>query len=346
MAICGSRPPLALNSMVAPVAGLQALPGLDASRYARSPLHADTCAWVEKNCYTDVWIELVHSLGLEPTAMLAMTVAVDFEGDQWTFFKPPHDELRQLYGIDVQELTVWQSLLEHAQEHLAAGKMISTESDAFWLPDTAGTDYRRQHTKSTIVLANIDVAQQRLGYFHNTGYFELSGEDFRQLFRIDLPHDPGFMPLYAELVRTDRLVKRSDSELRQLAQGFFLAHLARRPVDNPVRRFQQRFERELTRMQKADLGRYHLWAFATTRQLGAAFELAASHVLWAWPQPNTDAGRAAAAFDQIAKGSKTLILKAARAVNSGRPLEATALFDEMATAWDAGMGAASRLVRT
>jgi hypothetical protein len=234
MARCGSRPPLALNTMVAPMAGLQALPGLDASSYVRSPLHADSCAWVEKNCYVDVWIELLHSLGLEPTAALSMTVAVDFEGDQWTFFKPPHDELRDLYGIDVQELTVWRTLLDHAQEHLAAGKMISTESDAFWLPDTAGTDYRRQHTKSTIVLANIDVAQQRLGYFHNTGYFELAGEDFRQLFRVDLPHDPQFMPLYAELVRTDRVAKRSDAELRQIARKFLVSHLVRRPVDNPL----------------------------------------------------------------------------------------------------------------
>jgi Domain of unknown function (DUF1839) len=345
MAVCGSRPPLALNTMVAPMAGLQALPGLDASSYVHSPLHADSCAWVEKNCYVDVWIELLHSLGLEPTAALSMTVAVDFEDDQWTFFKPPHDELRALYGIDVQELTVWRTLLEHAQEHLAAGKLISTESDAFWLPDTAGTDYRRQHTKSTIVLANIDVAQQRLGYFHNTGYFELTGEDFRQLFRVDIPHDPAFMPLYAELVRTDRVVKRSDAELRRIARGYLLSHLTRRPVDNPLRRFQQRFERELPRMQQKDLGQYHLWAFATIRQLGAAFELAGSHVQWAWPQPNADASQAATAFDQIAKVSKTLILKAARAVNSGRPLEASALFDEMAHAWERAMVAAMRLAQ-
>ena len=52
-------------------------------------------AWVEKNCYVDVWIELLHALGLEPLAMLAFTVAVDFEGDQWTFFKPSHDDLRR-----------------------------------------------------------------------------------------------------------------------------------------------------------------------------------------------------------------------------------------------------------
>jgi len=41
-------------------------------------------------------------------------VAIDFEGDQWTFFKPPHEDLKALYGIDVQELYVWRPLLEHA----------------------------------------------------------------------------------------------------------------------------------------------------------------------------------------------------------------------------------------
>jgi hypothetical protein len=95
--------------------------------------------------------------------MLPFVAAIDFEGDQWTFFKPPHGELRDLYGIDVQELNVWRPLLEHALEHLAAGKLISTEADAFWLPDTSGTDYRRQHTKSTIVLNDLDLANRTPG---------------------------------------------------------------------------------------------------------------------------------------------------------------------------------------
>lgn len=79
--------------------------------------------------------------------MLPFTLAVDFEGDQWTFFKPSLEELRDLYGIDVQELTIWRPLIEHAVEQLSAGKFISTEADAFWLPDTAGTDYRIERSQ-------------------------------------------------------------------------------------------------------------------------------------------------------------------------------------------------------
>src|SRR5581483_3831972 len=192
---------LALSTAAGAIDGLAAIKGLDASTYTRDVLHAESCAWVEKNCYVDIWIEVVHALGLETRAMLPFVAAIDFEGDQWTFFKPPHGELRELYGIDVQELNVWRPLLEHAQEYLCAGKLISTEADAFWLPDTSGTDYRRQHTKSTIVLNDLDLPNRRLGYFHNAGYYQLEGEDFARTFRLDLPPDPTFMPLFAEVVR-------------------------------------------------------------------------------------------------------------------------------------------------
>src|SRR3954471_11559638 len=113
------------------------IPELNSADYARHVLHTDASVWTEKNCYADLWIELLHALKLEPMAMLPFTITIDFEGDQWTFFKPSHDELYELYGVDVQELTVWQPLLEHAKEQLSAGKLVSTEADAFWLPDTA-----------------------------------------------------------------------------------------------------------------------------------------------------------------------------------------------------------------
>src|SRR5262245_43825106 len=160
---------------------------------------------------------------------MPFTAAIDFEGDQWTFFKPPHDELRDLYGIDVQELNVWRPLLDHAIEHLGAGRLISTEADAFWLPDTSGTDYRRQHTKSTIVIADLDVEQRRLGYFHNAGYFLLEGEDFAKTFRLDVAPDPTFMPLFAESVRIERLVRLPEADLVERSVQLWRRHLARVP---------------------------------------------------------------------------------------------------------------------
>ena len=318
------------------------LKGLDPASYARSVLHAESCVWVEKNCYVDIWIEVIHALGLEPRAILPFVAAIDFEGDQWTFFKPPHAELTDLYGIDVQELNVWRPLLEHALEHLAAGKLISTESDAFWLPDTSGTDYRRQHTKSTIVLNEIDLEARTLGYWHNAGYYKLEGEDFARTFGLDQPRDPAFMPLFAELIRTDRVIQRPATELAAMSCDLWRRHLGRRPSDNPVRRFQERFERDLPAIQDKGLGYYHAWAFGSTRQLGAAFELAALNLKWLTAQGRAGLEPATAAFEQLAASNKTFILKGARATNSRKAFDGAALFDAMADAWQNGLDSLRR----
>ncbi|MDB4969836.1 MAG: hypothetical protein JWN44_5525 [Myxococcales bacterium] len=310
------------------------LPHLDASAYQRHTLHADDRVWVEKNCYVDIWIEVLHALGLDPVAMLPFVAALDFEGDQWTFFKPPHDELRDLYGLDVSELNVWRPLAEHAQLHLGDGKLISTEADAFYLPDTAGTDYQRQHTKTTIVIQEFDLERQRLGYFHNAGFYALEGDDFVQLFRVGMPHDPTFMPLFAELIRVDRLVRRPAAELRSRARELLRRHLAHRPTDNPVLRFGARFQHDLPWVTDKGLAFYHSWAFATVRQLGAAFELLSLHLAW-HEDPSLEP--AVEAFAKLSQSAKAFILKAARAVNGKRALDASAMFDEMAASWQSGM---------
>jgi hypothetical protein len=311
---------------------------LDATNYRRHMLHADDRVWVEKNCYVDIWIETIHAAGCEPMAMLPFVVSLDFEGDQWTFFKPKHDELWDLYGIDVQELNCWRPLLEHAQEHLGAGKLISVEADAWWLPDTSGTDYRRQHTKSTIVLNDLDASARRLGYFHNAGYYALEGEDFVKLFRVGAPPDPTFMPLFAETIRFDRLARRPADELRSMARAILAKHVSRRPTDDPVARFGKRFAADLPWITGEGLAFYHAWAFATVRQLGAAAELAAAHVEWL---ADPALAPAIASFTTVSQSCKAFILKAARAVNAKRALDAGAkfgeMFDEMAAAWQAGL---------
>jgi hypothetical protein len=320
-------------------ARIAVLPELDASTYERHLLHAEDRVWVEKNCYVDIWIEALHALGCDPMAMLPFVVAIDFEGDQWTFFKPPHEELRGLYGLDVQELNVWRPLIEHAREHLGAGKLISTEADAFWLPDTHGTDYRRQHTKTTIVLNDLDLDHHRLGYFHNAGYFAVDGEDFDRLLRIGAAPDPTYMPLFAELIRSDRIVRRDPARLRAMSAELLRTHVARRPTENPVVRFGRRFDRDLAWLTAEGLAFYHAWAFATVRQLGAAAELAALYVRWLGAPEVAAAG---ASFDQISNAAKALILKGARAVNGKRPLDASALFAEMAGAWERAMDLLTR----
>lgn len=306
-------------------AEVQVIEGVDAREHVPHALHSGESDWPEKNCYADLWIELLHALKLEPLAMLGHTIAVDFEGDQWTFFKPPHGELRELYGIDVQEMTVWRPLQEHVVEHLAAGKLVSTEADAWWLPDTAGTDYRGKHTKTTILVNAIDVKARRLAYFHNAGYFELQGEDYEQVFC------PGPMPLLAELVRIDRRVQRGEQELKQRAWRLLRSHYEWRPRRNPFSAFGERFARDLSAMREAGMAHYHAWAFASIRQAGAAFELAAAHLRW------LGLNEPASRFREISAANKSLILKGARAVATGRLFDAREAVSAMARDWDEGM---------
>jgi hypothetical protein len=90
-------------------------------------------------------------------------------------------------------------------------------------------------------------------------------------------------------------------------------------------------------LRAGGLPRYHAWAFASVRQAGAAFELAAAHLRWHAQFGRPDLEPAAECFDAIAQGNKALILKAARAVNSGRPLDTAPICAELAHSWDRGM---------
>ena len=323
--------------MDAPKPTLCVIPGLDATDYVPHDLHSGDRIWVEKNCYADLWIGLLGALGLEPAACLGFTLGVDFLGDQWTFYKPSHDDLFHLYGIDVQELTVWKPILEHAREHLAAGRLIATEADAWWLPDTAGTDYRTKHTKTTIVLNELDESRQRLGYFHNAGYYQLDGEDYERTFSVGPEAQPPLMPFFAEVVDLRRLTKRSEAELRALARDFAVRALRRRPSDNPVERFALRYEQDLPLMQDLGLAHYHAWAFAATRQLGSAAELAAHHLRWLVGDADGPLKAAAEDLHEVAVLAKTFILKGARAVASRRAFADGELLRAMSRSWQLAM---------
>jgi len=94
--------------------------GLDPASYAASELHNPDRTFPETNCYVDLWIELLHAHRIDPASAMAFACTVDFEGDQWTFFKPPPDELTRLYGIDVHEMQLYRPLVDHAIEQLRA----------------------------------------------------------------------------------------------------------------------------------------------------------------------------------------------------------------------------------
>ena len=82
---------------------------------------------------------------------------------------------------------------------LAAGQTVMPEVDSFYLPDVSATAYRTDHVKSTIIAESIDEDAKVLRYFHNTGYHELSGEDYDKLFATY--SGDGHLPTYVELIR-------------------------------------------------------------------------------------------------------------------------------------------------
>lgn len=310
---------------------------LNPSTYRRHPLHADDRDWVERNCSIDSWIEVLHAQGLDPMAMLPFSVAVDFQGDQWTFYKPSPSDLWDLYGVDVQELTIWQPLLDHVTHHVHEGRLVATETDAFFLPDTRGTDYRSAHTKTSIVIASVDVERQRLDYFHNAGLYALEGEDFAGVFGLGAIARAHTLPLYAELIRTDRRKQLAPDALRATSARLLAGYVARRPLHNPVAAFARRIDADLGHVQPYGLDAYHAYAFANIRQLGSAFELASVYLRWLKPPDGQCLSCAADAFANISTIAKALILKGARAVHSQRTPNLAPMLDVAAQDWDRAM---------
>jgi hypothetical protein len=311
---------------------------LDAATYVRHPLHGGERTWTETNCYVDLWIEVLHALGCDPLAGAAFTLSSDFEGDQFSFFKYPLEDLRALYGLEVGEMNVWRPLEDHIAEQLELGRLLTIEVDSWFLPDTAGVSYQIDHVKSSIVPNLIDVASRRLGYFHNAGYFEVSGDDMEALLRRTEPRDPASLVPYVELVRLERLQVLDDTDLLPIVVSLTAQHLARRPTTNPVTRFRKRLDADIAWLRDQDLALFHQWAFGTCRQCGANAELAADFVAWLHERDGGGLEPVVADLRALSEAAKSLQFSLARAVR-GRAVDPAPTLDEMERRWDSAMAA-------
>jgi len=309
---------------------------LRADSFVPHVLHATERSWTETNCYVDVWIEVLHALGLDPVAASAFTLSCDFEGDQWTFFKYPPEDLRALYGLDVAEMNVWRPVVDHVEEQLAMGRLCTVEVDAVHLPDTVGVSYGMHHVKTTIVPSRLDRAGRRLGYFHNAGYFEVEGDDFDGVFRLGAHEDATALPPYMERIRLER-IRRDDPDQVDRVLALTRDHLDRRPSDNPVLRMGDRLRADLPWLATQDLEVFHLYAFGLCRQCGASTELAATFVEWLNAHDGPGTGSAADALREVAEGAKRLQFAMAR-VARGRTVDIDGIVDDMAAGWDHAMG--------
>ncbi|MGZ2410616.1 uncharacterized protein DUF1839 [Sphingomonas sp. F9_3S_D5_B_2] len=298
----------------------------DPATYAPHPLHAPGRAYRETNCYTDVLIELLHSRGLEPVAGMGHLVRTDFEGDQFTFFKMPQADIETFYGVDIHEMQPVGALPDQIERQLQRGRTMLVELDSFYLPDTAGTDYRRSHIKSTVAVEAIDQDAERLRYFHNIGLHELSGHDYRGIFGLDGRPDTA-LPPYLELARFDLAHPLTGPELSRAARECLAFHLARRPAENPFERFGEQLSADLPGLLAGDAEAFHAYAFATVRMAGSAFDLLRAHVSWLIGDDE------ARSLEPIVEGCQVMSFRLARR----RPFDPAPTISAMAEAWTAAM---------
>ncbi len=299
-----------------------------APAYSAHPLHAADRHWPETNCYVDLWIELLHGRGLVPEALLGFTLRQDFEGDQFTFFKPPSADIDRLYGLEILELAVYDGLERHALVQAARGCPVLVEVDALYLPDTAGTTYGRSHAKTTIGILALDPAARTLDYLHNAGRFTLSGADYDGIF------GPSELPPYAEFVKAGA-APLPEAELPTAALDLLRRHRARAPAKNPVLAFQAALATAADALVGRSLGVFHAYAFNTTRQLGANFELLGSHLRWLDGHGAADLSAAAAAAEGLAQEAKTFQFQLARAFHRRSAQGLAARLDKAAALYDA-----------
>lgn len=303
---------------------------LSPSTHRQHTLHASTRDWPQTNCYADLWIEMLNALGYAPEAMLGFTLTQDFEGDQFTFFKPPHADLEALYGLRVEELALYDRLETHIEIQVSRGRIVMVEVDGHYLPDTRGVTYRLGHSKTTIGITRFDAARSQLDYFHNDGFFTLENDDFDgALWRLPGQKRPETLFPYAEFVRLDD-ARRVDEDFRPRALELLRRHFSRRPTDNPLRAFAAEFPRLWTVMQNRPEDFFHAFAFNTVRQFGANFELLGAHLDWLDARFVAESAECRA----ISAGAKALQFNIARAMARKRTLDGAPALEELACAYD------------
>lgn len=305
------------------------LSGKDPADYARHLLHSSDRSYQETNCYADVLIELLHACGYEPMALLAHVVRMDFEGDQWTFFKPPPEDLELLFGVDVHEMQPYRPLPLQIAEQLERGRTLIVELDAWHLPDLATTSYRSAHVKTSVAPDAIDLDDQSLAYFHGPGMFSLGPEDYRGVFRLN-PMSEDVLPPYTELVRFDAGPKLEGDALRKASLTTLRRSLGRRPAGNPAERFGAALLRELPNLLAGDLDDYHAYAFATVRLAGSGYEALGSYVEWLF---GADGREAVGTIGEFVDACKVLSFRLARR----REFDPHGQITQMSNAWERAM---------
>ena len=315
--------------------------GVDPDTYRPHALHSAERMWPETNCYVDLWIEVLATHGVAPEAMLGFTLTQDFEGDQFTFFKVPLEDLEALYGVVPTELAIFDNVEHHVLTQIERGRLSLVEMDSFYLPDTRGIGYRQEHGKTTVAINRLDIDNHQMDYFHNGGYFHLEGEDFDGIFQRNLAEGAlPFLP-YTEFAKFPAATATLDHQ-RDIASALLTRHFNRRPKTNPIAAFSAVFPTQVEAVAERPFGFFHKYAFNTLRQFGANFELLASHLEWL--DRGDQYGSARSHALKISEAAKSVQFQLARAVTRKKFDALKSALDPAAEAWDKLMDELSQTI--
>ena len=199
--------------------------------------------------------------------------AIDFEGDQWTFFKPPPEDLERLFGIDIHEMQPYRPLpradrradRRRPDDHRRARLVVSAGHGGDQLSQRARQDARS-------VAEAIDREAERLALLpqHQPPRARGRGLPRRLPPRARVLRPTSCPPTPSSCASTPGRALRGD-ELREAAREL-LARAPRPPSrDEPVRPLRRRSSsRDLPRLLAGDAADYHDYAFATVRMAGVS----------------------------------------------------------------------------
>ena len=256
---------------------------LDAGAYARHALHRGDRAWPEVELLRGPLGRTAPCGGRRAAGRAALHARRRRRGRSVDLLQVSVSRSRALYGVDVFELNIWRPLPIHISRAARPGPPRHRRSGRL-LPARHGghARIRREHVKTSIGIQALDAQRRRLGYFHNAGYYELLGGRLRwRLPPRRPPADPMYLPPYVEVAKLDARPRRVGPRAASTRRWrCFAAHLARRPTENPFRRYAAAFPPTSNGSPANPSARFHGYAFATLRQCGAAFELAAAYLRW------------------------------------------------------------------
>ena len=305
--------------------------GLNSLSYTSHALHSMERMWPDTNCYSDLWIEVLSAQGLPPEALFGSFVTQDFEGDQFTFFKTPLEDIADLYGIRVTELAIYDDVESHVIEQIKRGRLCLVEMDGYYLPDTQGVGYRQDHGKTTVAINRLDVETRTMDYFHNRGFFTLADDDFDGIFHRNAGENGSLFLPYTEFVKfPEKSV--SPAHIAGEARRLLARHLQSVPASNPVAAFAAVFQGQAERLAEKPFAYFHKYAFNTLRQLGANFELLSAHLEWLGQ--GTEFVTAVEHAKRISEVSKSAQFQLARAVSRRKFESLGTVMDPAVEAWD------------